>query len=374
MSQHVNIVSFNVPYPANYGGAIDVFYKIKCLHAAGVKVHLHCFAYGRDGAPELEALCEQTFYYERKTGMGSNLSLLPYTVKSRQDPQLKENLLKNDFPILFEVLHTCFLMKDPHLKARKKIFRHSNIEHSYYYEIAKAERDLKRKIFHYIEGWRLKRFEKVLRFADRILAVNEKDTLYFKEKYKDVRSVYLPSFHANESISALTGKGDYVLIHGNLGVSENYEAVMWLLKNVVTHLPVRTIIAGLNPPDFLVKEVGALKHAELIANPSEPEMEKLIQNAHVHLLYTGQPTGLKLKLLNVLFRGRFVVCNENMLSGTGLTRNRSLRIAQAETEFRTILTDLMSKSFDEEMLNERRRCVEKFDNGRNVRKLIDEIF
>jgi hypothetical protein len=34
----------------------------------------------------------------------------------------------------------------------------------------------------------------------------------------------------------------------------------------------------------------------------------------------------------------------------------------------------MAKSFDEEMLIERRKCVEKFDNSRNIKKLMDEIF
>ena len=42
---HLHIISFTIPYPPNYGGAIDVFYKIKALHSAGVKVHLHCFSY-----------------------------------------------------------------------------------------------------------------------------------------------------------------------------------------------------------------------------------------------------------------------------------------------------------------------------------------
>ena len=46
-NKHLHIISFDVPYPANYGGVIDVFYKIKALHAKCVKIHLHCFEYGR---------------------------------------------------------------------------------------------------------------------------------------------------------------------------------------------------------------------------------------------------------------------------------------------------------------------------------------
>ena len=61
MEKHLNIVSFNVPWPANYGGVIDVFYKIKALHDIGVKVILHCFEYGRPQAKELENYCEKVY-------------------------------------------------------------------------------------------------------------------------------------------------------------------------------------------------------------------------------------------------------------------------------------------------------------------------
>ena len=68
LSYNLNIVSFDVPFPANYGGVIDVYYKLLWLHKAGVKIHLHCFTYGRKPSKELEALCEKVYYYERKTG------------------------------------------------------------------------------------------------------------------------------------------------------------------------------------------------------------------------------------------------------------------------------------------------------------------
>jgi len=54
--QHLHIVSFDIPYPANYGGVIDVFYKAQALTAKGVKVHLHCFEYNREHSKELKKL------------------------------------------------------------------------------------------------------------------------------------------------------------------------------------------------------------------------------------------------------------------------------------------------------------------------------
>ena len=103
MSHSLNIVSFDVPFPANYGGVIDVYYKLFWLKQAGVKIHLHCFSYGRTPSHELEALCEKVYYYDRQIGLSGNFSLKPYTVKSRQSNEMEKNLLANDFPILFEV-------------------------------------------------------------------------------------------------------------------------------------------------------------------------------------------------------------------------------------------------------------------------------
>ena len=43
--KHLHIISFDIPYPPNYGGVIDVYYKIRTLHKLGIKIHLHCFEY-----------------------------------------------------------------------------------------------------------------------------------------------------------------------------------------------------------------------------------------------------------------------------------------------------------------------------------------
>src|SRR6187399_3138688 len=97
--KHLNIISFDVPYPADYGGVIDIFYKIKYLSEAGIKVHLHCFQYGRAAHNELNKYCASVNYYPRKTAKSLLFNTLPYIVLSRNAADLKENLLSNDYPI-----------------------------------------------------------------------------------------------------------------------------------------------------------------------------------------------------------------------------------------------------------------------------------
>lgn len=100
---HLHIVSFDVPYPANYGGVIDVFYKVKALSERGVKVHLHCFEYGRQPAECLEDICYSVNYYKRKTNASLLLRQQPYIVCSRHSDALLENLKKDNHNILLEI-------------------------------------------------------------------------------------------------------------------------------------------------------------------------------------------------------------------------------------------------------------------------------
>ena len=370
MQSHLHIISFDIPYPANYGGAIDVFHKIRCLNAQGIKVTLHCFEYGdRKGSPELEKLCEKVYYYKRDTSFLNQLSLLPFNVKSRINDELKQNLLKDNYPILFEVLHTCYLLNDPDFKNRKKLFRHSNIEHDYFLELAKGEKSFLKKQYLKLEAFKLKRFEKQITYADYILSVSETDLNYFKKTYPNTQSVYLPSFHQFDELQSKIGKGDYILYHGNLSVSENYNAALWLIDNVFSKITYPVIIAGLNPPLHLIEELNKNSNITLKQNCSELDMQALIESAQIHCLYTEQATGLKLKLLNVLYSGRFVIANNAMLTGTQLAN--ACYIANTTIEYINQIDTLFSKDFTLQEIENRKTIIASMNNQEKTRKLIE---
>ena len=370
MQSYLHIISFDIPYPANYGGALDVFHKIRCLNNQGIKIILHCFEYGdRTSSPELEKLCEKVYYYKRNTSFINQLSLLPFNVKSRISAELKQNLLKDNYPILFEVLHTCYLLNDPDFKNRKKLFRHSNIEHDYFLELAKGEKSFLKKLYLKLEAFKLKRFEKQISYADYILSVSKNDLEYFKKTYPNTPSIYLPSFHKFDELHSKVGKGNYILYHGNLSISENYNAALWLIDNVFSKITHPVIIAGLNPPIHLVEKINKHSHVSLKQNCSELEMQSLIEDAQIHCLYTEQATGLKLKLLNVLYSGMFVIANTNMLVGTSLTE--ACTIANSPQQYIDSINQIFTKEFTENEIRKRKRVVEPMNNQEKTKKLIE---
>lgn len=366
---HLHIIAFDVPYPANYGGVIDVFYRVKALLEAGVKVHLHCFEYGR-GEQEILKRCYEVKYYNRDTSFAKQLSLTPFIVNSRRSEALVQDLLKDEYPILCEGLHTTAVLLDKRLKNRKIYVRAHNVEHDYYKGLGDAERWGWKKLFYLAEAWKLRRYEPVLKKAAGIFAISQKDAEYFEKRYKNVALV--PGFNAADSVCSETGRGEYVLYHGNLSVKENEEAAKWLIENVFAELDLHCIVAGLNPSDKLQKLAEKYSNVTLVANPDDAEMIDLLRQAQVNVLVTNQPTGLKLKLLNALYNGRFCLVNSDMVKGTSL---ESLCVVADEPEqMMAEIKRLMEEDFTEEDIEARDEALKDlYQNEKNAQKLMHII-
>lgn len=367
---HLHIIAFDVPYPANYGGVIDVFYRVKALTEAGVKVHLHCFEYGR-GGQEILKQCREVKYYKRDTSFAKQLSIRPFIVNSRKSEALVKDLLKDDYPILCEGLHTTAVLLDKRLKNRKIYVRAHNVEHDYYKGLGVSEKWGWKKFFYLAEAWKLRRYESVLRNAAGIFAISQKDTDYFSRRFNNVTLV--PGFNATDSVCSETGRGAFVLYHGNLSVKENETAAKWLIENVFASLELRCIVAGLNPSDKLLKLAERHSNVTLIANPDDAEMIGLLRQAQVNILVTDQPTGLKLKLLNALYNGRFCLVNSDMVKGTSL--DGLCVVADDPEQLIAEIKRLMEEDFTEVDIKERDAQMRQlYDNEANARKIVSAIF
>jgi CO dehydrogenase/acetyl-CoA synthase epsilon subunit len=366
-NQHLHIISFDVPYPANYGGVIDVYYKIRALHSQGIRIHLHCFEYGRAEARNLESLCEKVYYYKRKMSKKYLLNTLPFVVVTRYSPKLLENLQRDSHPILFEGLHSCYHLDSPSLKDRLRIVRMHNIEHDYYLNLEKVEKSIFRKFYFGMEAKKLQRFEKVLSGASAIAAISEGDCQSLRTRYNNVH--HITAFHPNEKVNVLEGRSDYCLYHGNLEVGENNEAALFLVKNVFSKLNIPLVIAGKKPSQELTETVKLHSNISIRANINTKEIDALIRNAQINVLPTFQATGIKLKLLAALFSGRHCIVNTPMIVNTGLESLCSVR--DSAEDMMEEVQKLFERSFDRaEILKREAILSQEFSNEKNVEKLI----
>lgn len=366
----LHIVSFAIPDPPDYGGIIDVFYKIKHLAAAGVKIYLHCSQYDdRKPSTVLEQWCEKVWYYPRYTGF-SGLSLTqPYIVYSRRSKELLQNLQTINAPIFFDGLSTAYYLHHPSLSDRIKILRPQNVEQDYYSLLAKRTKHVVKKIYYQREAKLLRSFENKLQNIDTFFTVALHDHDFFEEKYPNATHEYLPSFQPYNTVNAKDGSGTYCLYHGNLSVEENEEAALFLLQQVIPYVSVPFIIAGKNPSEKLFEEAKKYAHCTIMANPNADKMDELIADAHIHVLPTFQNTGLKLKLLHALFHGRHVLVNEEMVHGTGL--QSACILAKDAAQFTKKIKELMQAPFNSmEKTKRQNLLMQHYDNRKNAERII----
>jgi len=278
---------------------------------------------------------------------------------------LLQNISGDEYPVLFEGLHCCHYLNHPLLKNKIKLVRMHNIEHEYYSFLSKSALNLKTRLYYFAESLKLKPFENVLKFADHILAISISDKEYFNRKYG--KAIHIGAFHSNISISSKEGKGNFILMHGNLEVEENESAILYCIRNIFNFIDFPVVIAGKNPGNLLKTEIAENKNIVLVENPSETEMDRLQHEAHIHLCYTFQASGLKLKLLNSLFKGRFVVANPLMTEGSGV--DKIVEVGKSDKELVEIITKLVKTNFDSYSIIKREEILQAYNNKRNAEKI-----
>ncbi len=373
--RHLHIISFDIPYPANYGGVIDVFYKIKAFKRAGVKIHLHCYEYGREPSDELTKYCEEVCYYKRYTGILANLSTTPYIVKSRISKELTNKLNIDNYPILFEGMHTFGIIDSINTKNRKIIYRAANVEHNYYKGLYKLETNLIKKAFFLLESKKLKLWEKNIAKANIILAISKNDEQHYKSIFPkmDIINTFLfydndirlkPNFNSKES---------YILFHAKLSVHENIEAANYIIKKIAPSIKHKIIIAGLDPDKSIFKNAKGKSNVEVKANLSNDQMQKLLNNAQVNLLLTNQATGLKLKLINSLIQSKACIVNSAMISGSNL--EDCVTIAETKEEIILEINKLMKEEFSEQdYLLRAKKIPKEYNNDYQIKQINNKLF
>lgn len=369
----LHVVAFNVPYPADNGGLIDVFCKLKALHRAGISVILHCYEYGRSHADELNRYCESVHYYRRNTGKTGLLHSLPYIVVGRRSEELVQRLAADDVPVLLEGLHCCGILGHPALANKKMFVRTHNVEHDYYRGLAQVERHIFKRYYFGNEAAKLERFEEILSQAAGIFAISRADRLYFSQRYPQTPVWNVPAFHLNDEVKLGPEENDFALYHGSLDVGENNHAALKLVQEVFNDLPYTLIIAGKNPSKELRQACEGKPNIRLKSKVNTADIQDLVSRARVNVLPTWQSTGIKLKLLMALFSGRHCLVNEQMVKDTGL--ETLCRIENTPTDMKRALHELFEHDFTEQEFEFRKRILEQsFSNAHGAEIIKKHVF
>ncbi|MDR3273042.1 MAG: hypothetical protein LBT29_06140 [Flavobacteriaceae bacterium] len=369
-SKTVHIITFDTPFPPDYGGNQDVFYRLKALKEAQVQIILHIFASNSKKSEELTKICAEIYYYEKKKYKNLIFGKMPYRTALRSDKHLLKRLTQDDFPLFFEGLHCAYYANFPELAHRKKFLRAHNIEHEYMRHLAKGEKNLLKKLYYLYEYQRFKWQENHLNFSVFVFAITENNQTYFHKK--GFQAEYLPVFHPNKTVTNNSKSGKYILIHGNMSVPENYRAVNYFLTKIYSKIDFPLKIAGKNPPKWLKNKISKLPEIDLVENCTEEKMRLLVSEAQILFLYTEQTTGIKLKLINSLFQGKHVIANEKMTENTDLeTLCHWFHTAEEAIQ---LIEKLKNTPFTQEEIEKRKKLLYKeFSNSENVKKIVKKL-
>lgn len=363
----LHIVSLDVPFPADYGGAIDIYYRIKALHELGYKITLHCFEYGRGKQKELERITSCVYYYKRKKRIFDLVRKKPFIVQSRSSDALLQNLLQDGAPILFEGLHTTFCLADVRLNNRVKLVRTHNVEHHYYEGLAKKASGLQKYYFR-SEARKLKKHEKILKNADHLLAIQKNDFDYFSALHNSVHLLHA-AFPENSNSEHRDTK-PYCLFHGNLSIPENKSAAFWMLKTFKKIPDIPLIIAGKNPSKDLINACRN-QGVTLEVNPDLMQMKSILRSARAHVFYTDQPTGLKLKLLAALQTSGHIIATPEMTKGT--TLDTLCAISDTRDSFIGQILGLFPEPMTQDAFLARKKYLEQNFNTKENCEIIGEL-
>ncbi len=375
MDKHLHIITLNVPYPVDYGGVFDLFYKLPSLQQQGVKIHLHCFEYGRGQQQALNQYCESVHYYHRQEGHKAVSTVLPYIVASRKNEALLSNLLQDDYPIFMEGIHCTYLLNDQRFANRRKFVRVHNVEYQYYQELYESCNSPLKKLYYLRESKLLRKYEcSIAEKATAFWGVTHKDVAIYRTEFGcktiDYLSLYLPP---DWTVNCLTGTGKYCLYQADLSVEVNERAAIWLLEKVFSKTKQPFVIAGKNPSKKLCALAHQQMHTCMVANPSEQEMQDMIRKAHVNILPSYHTSGIKLKLLNALYNGRHCLVNPATVQGTGLEAD--CHIGKDENDFLELIKQLKQKPFTQEEIELRKlHLLGMFNNEHNAKQQVEWIW
>lgn len=365
--KELQIVSFNNPNPPDYGGAIDVYYKIKALSELGVDILLHSFYDDRKDILPLKPFCKQITLYKRKKGIFKYLSIVPYSVNTRISNHLIENLNASDAPVLFESIITTGVLLKQDFKQKLAVRCH-NIEHQYSRGLFKSERNLLKKIAFYIESLKLERYESILKKADVLFPLSYFEFNYFKKRFSN-DTLFLPVFQNGKTPKDISGFGKYALYHGDLSISDNIKSALFLVE-VFKELNVPLIIASSTNNRLLTGVVSKYENISFQLIRNEGYLNQLISGAHINTLYSFQRSGTKLKVFNALFNGRHCIVNENMVDDSNVLA--ICVVAETVIEYQDAVKRLFETEY--KLSSERVNALKIYDVELNAQKLVEAMF
>jgi hypothetical protein len=345
------IVSSFFPFPSFFGGAYDVFERIKGLKSLGFEIDLICTCKTIPKKKDIDFVktyTEELFLVGRKNRLLDLFNLKPLQVISRNE--LKKVVLhqKYDYTIL-ESECVGLILENKSLRTDEIIVRVHNNESKYFKELAYSTHSFFNKLYYFQESFKYNYFSSnIFSKVDRLWFISKEELVQNDLKTSfGYKSTHLPS-PINDPFLQQELSSRTVLFIGALFMPNNIEALLWYLDFVHPFLlkeeNYKLIIVGSTgefAEDYFKNKFKHYSNIELFFNAKKLDLFYAQSTVFINPMLHG--TGVKLKSINAIVNGLPLIATKIGAEGIGLDGEMYFE-ANTPTEFITSILAVINLS------------------------------
>lgn len=340
-------------YPANTGGRIVVFNKIKYLLKNGYNVTLFCIVDSDEEAKvqdvAMAKLGVKSYSYNRNTFKKRNLIntlKYPYAVASRDNEKLKQDLralveqdcldvIDIEFPQMAVNILDIDIIREKKINI---ILNQHNIEYRAMKSISKAlHNPVKHAIFQF-EASRLKKFEEKIYNSGLVNGytfVSMEDLRIFREEHPQIKiPCKVFSIGAEDHGDVAHRDSSNVVIVGKMSYQPNIEGVLWFYQSVWPIVKKscpdsKLYIVGKDPVESLTE----IDDKSVVVTGTVDSVEPYYANSAVVAIPIFSGGGVKTKLIEAASYGLPIITTPSGALGTNFTNEQQVIVTEDPVEF-----------------------------------------
>lgn len=351
------VVCSDFPYPADHGGRVDTWGRIKVLADLGWRIDL--IVCGKQMPTETDkkhvyTYVEKIVLCDRTSKLANLLHNIPMQVQSRNE--LEHVHIDEDYDyVLLEGDYVYPILNNPKIKPEKVILRVHNDEAVYFKALARSTKNVLHKMYYHMESSKFTTLQKkMLEKVNKYLFISSKEFESFKQLNPSTQCLFLPPPVTKDIFGTNLFESKHVVFIGSLFMPNNREAIEWYLKHIhplmLKEPDYKFIVAG-NSRNQSLSWLEPFDLTNVIVHDSPKSLDNIYKSGYLFVNPMQNGAGVKLKTIEAIQNGLPVISTSIGCEGTGLVDTEHIMVADSPEQFY-------------------RRIKQLFDNPEEARKLL----
>jgi glycosyltransferase involved in cell wall biosynthesis len=333
------VVCSDFPYPADHGGRVDTWGRIKVLAELGWKIHL--LVCGKQMPSEDDMQVVYTYVEEiklcnRRSKLADLLHVIPMQAQSRKE--LRHVNLTEDYDyVLLEGDYVYPILNNPKIKHDHVILRVHNDEAIYFKALARSTKNVIHKMYYHMESSKFANLQKkMIEKVDNYLFISNKEFESFQRQNPAAKSLFLPPPVTKDVFRVNSFQSKHVVFIGSLFMPNNREAIQWYLEHIhplmLKEPDYKFIVAG-NSRKQSLSWLESYDLTRVIVHDTPKCLDDIYKSGYLFVNPMQNGAGVKLKTIEAIQNGLPVISTSIGYEGTGLVDNKHIMVADQPEEF-----------------------------------------